>query len=157
MFQHALVVAYSIRRDTTNIKMELMRSLGLSSSQVAVVMAKMPSILCASEDRLQRGMDFFTKEVGMDMMAITWSSVMLKFSIEGRIMPKLKVLKILKEKGLRGGNWAFYSAACLNDAQFIKRFMSPYRKTIPGLTVVLLGKAPARAATSWEVVWLQIA
>jgi mTERF domain-containing protein, mitochondrial len=71
MFQHALVVAYSIRRDTTNIKMELMRSLGLSSSQVAVVMAKMPSILCASEDRLQRGMDFFTKEVGMDMMAIT--------------------------------------------------------------------------------------
>jgi mTERF domain-containing protein, mitochondrial len=71
MFQHALVMAYSIRRDTANIKMELMRSLGLSSSQVAVVMVKMPSILCASEDRLQRGMDFFTKEVGMDMEAIT--------------------------------------------------------------------------------------
>jgi mTERF domain-containing protein, mitochondrial len=71
MFRHALVVAYSIGRDTANIKMELMRSLGLSSSQVAVVVAKMPSILCASEDRLQHGMDFFTKEVGMDMEAIT--------------------------------------------------------------------------------------
>jgi mTERF domain-containing protein, mitochondrial len=86
-------VAYTIGRDTANAKMELMRSLGLSRSQVAMAVAKFPSVLCNSEERLRRGMDFLTKEAGMDMEAIARSPGMLKLSIEGRLAPRLKVLR----------------------------------------------------------------
>jgi mTERF domain-containing protein, mitochondrial len=49
-------------------------------------------------------MDFLTKEAWMDMEAIAPSQRMLKLSIEGRLAPRLKVLKLLKAKGLQGHN-----------------------------------------------------
>jgi mTERF domain-containing protein, mitochondrial len=53
LFRHTLLVVYTIRRDIANTKMELMRSLGLSSSQVAMAVAKFPSILYNSEEGLR--------------------------------------------------------------------------------------------------------
>lgn len=95
MFRHALVAAYSARRETLTAKLELLRSLGLSNGQLTMVVAKLPSILNLSKDRMRSAMDFLTKEAEMDMVVIARSPVLLKFSVEGRLAPRLKVLKLL--------------------------------------------------------------
>ncbi|TVU36475.1 hypothetical protein EJB05_18411, partial [Eragrostis curvula] len=152
MFRYALVVAYAIKPETAAAKIELLRSLGLSSGQVAMAVAKMPSVLAACEDRLRRAMDFLTKEAGMDMEAIARSPSLLKFSIEERLAPRLKVLKLLKENGLPGGNRGFYNMACLSEEKFINKFVRPHEKSVPAIAAVYaaarVGKAPAGAAAS---------
>ncbi|TVU36474.1 hypothetical protein EJB05_18410, partial [Eragrostis curvula] len=152
MFRHALVTAYAVAPETATTKMELLRSLGLSSGQVAMAVAKMPSILGSCEDRLRRAMDFLTKEVGMDMEAIARSPSLLAFSIEERLAPRLKVLKLLKENGLPGGNRGFYNMACLGEETFLDKFVRPHEKSIPAIAAVYAaaraGKAPAGAAAS---------
>ncbi|XP_062206170.1 uncharacterized protein LOC133908059 [Phragmites australis] len=151
MFRYALVVAYSVRRENTTAKMELLKSLGWSSCQVAMAVTKMPSILGGSEDRLRRAVDFLTKEAGMEVEAIARAPSMLKFSVEGRLAPRLNVLKLLKEKGLPGGDRGFYNVACMSDEAFLKTFVRPHEESLPpGLAdayaAARAGKAPARAA-----------
>ncbi|GJM92537.1 hypothetical protein PR202_ga09014 [Eleusine coracana subsp. coracana] len=151
MFRHALVTAYSFRPETIAAKLELLRSLGLSSGQVAMAVAKMPSILNLSKDRLRRGMDFLTKEAGMDMEVIARAPAMLKFNIEGRLAPRLKVVNFIKEKGLPCSNWSFYTAACLSEERFLSKFVHLHEKNIPAITAVYAaarrGKALAGTAT----------
>ncbi|XP_062226333.1 uncharacterized protein LOC133924691 [Phragmites australis] len=152
MFRYALVVAYSVRLESATAKMELLKSLGWSSCQVAMAVAKMPSILSSSEDRLRRAVDFLTKEAGVEVEAIARAPAMLKFSIEGRLVPRLNVLKLLKEKGLPGGDRGFYNAVCMSDETFLNTFVRPNEASLPpGLTdahaAALAGKAPTRAAS----------
>ncbi|KAK3162497.1 hypothetical protein QOZ80_1BG0090230 [Eleusine coracana subsp. coracana] len=151
MFRHALAAAYSFRPETIAAKLELLRSLGLSSGQVAMAVAKMPSILNLSKDRLRRGMDFLTKEAGMDMEVIARAPAMLKFNIEGRLAPRLKVVNFIREKGLPCSNWSFYTAACLSEERFLSKFVHLHEKNIPAITVVYAaarrGKALAGTAT----------
>ncbi|XP_034596201.1 uncharacterized protein [Setaria viridis] len=131
MFRHALVVAYSIGRQNATAKMELLRSLGWSSSQVAMAVAKMPSILASSEDRLRRAVDFLTKEAGMEVEAVARGPSLLKFSIERRLVPRLKVLKLFKEKGLPLGGRSFYGVACMSRENFFNTFVLPHAKILP--------------------------
>ncbi|OEL37222.1 hypothetical protein BAE44_0001759 [Dichanthelium oligosanthes] len=82
MFRHALVVAYCVGRESATSKMELLKSLGWSSSQVAMAVARMPSILTGSEQRLRRAMNFLTKEAGKEVEAIARGPSLLMYSIE---------------------------------------------------------------------------
>ncbi|RLN05146.1 hypothetical protein C2845_PM13G13580 [Panicum miliaceum] len=151
MFRHALVVAYTIRRENATSKMELLKSLGWSSSQVAMAVAKMPCILGSSEDRLRRAISFLTKDAGMEAEAIARGPSLLKFSIERRLAPRLKVLKLLKEEGLRLGDRAFYPVACMSSEAFLNTFVRPHATILPpdliaACATASAGKAPAGAA-----------
>ncbi|RLN25564.1 hypothetical protein C2845_PM07G28860 [Panicum miliaceum] len=151
MFRHALVVAYTIGREKATSKMELLESLGWSSSQVAMAVAKMPGILSSSEDRLRRAIGFLTKDAGMEAEAIARGPALLKFSIERRLAPRLKVLKLLKENGLPLGDRAFYPVACMGSEAFLNTFVRPHAKIFPpdliaACATARAGKAPAGAA-----------
>ncbi|CAL4973092.1 unnamed protein product [Urochloa decumbens] len=151
MFRYALVVAYSVGRETATAKMDLLKSLGWSGSQVAMAVAKMPGLLTASEDRLRRAVDFLTKEAGMEVEGIAHWPSLLRFSIERRLAPRLKVQRFLKEKGLSLGDRSFYSVACMSSEKFFNTFVLPHAKILPrgligAFATARAGKAVAGAA-----------
>ncbi|CAO1944399.1 unnamed protein product [Urochloa humidicola] len=131
MFRYALVVAYTVGQEKAAAKMELLKSLGWSGSQVATAVSKMPGILTSSEGRLRRVMDFLTKEAGVEVDAIARGPSMLMLSIERRLAPRLKVLKLLKEKGLPLGDRSFYGVACMSSENFYNSFVLPHAKILP--------------------------
>ncbi|CAL4946554.1 unnamed protein product [Urochloa decumbens] len=131
MFRHALFAASSVRQENATAKMDLLKSLGWSSSQVAMAVARMPSVLTGSEDQLRRAVDFLTKEAGMEVEAIARSPSLLNYSIGRRLAPRLKVLKLLKEKGLPLGDRPFYSVACMGSENFFNMFVLPHAKILP--------------------------
>ena len=111
--------------------MELLKSLGWSGSQVAMAVARMPCILGSAEDRLRRAISFLTKDAGMEAEAIARRPALLKLSIERRLAPRLKVLKLLKEQGLPSGNRAFYPVACMSSEAFFNTFVRPHATILP--------------------------
>lgn len=83
------------------------------------------------EDRTRRAVDFLTKEAGMEVEAVARGPALLKFSIERRLAPRLKVLKLFKEKGLPLGDRAFYTVACMSSEKFLNKFVLPHAEILP--------------------------
>jgi len=109
-----------------------------------MAVAKMPCILSSSEDRLRRAISFLTKDAGMEVEAIARGPALLKFSIERRLAPRLKVLKLLKEQGLRLGDRAFYPVACMSNEAFLNKFVRPHAMILPPVLIGACGDATAR-------------
>uniref|UniRef100_A0A0D9VL32 Uncharacterized protein n=1 Tax=Leersia perrieri TaxID=77586 RepID=A0A0D9VL32_9ORYZ len=134
MFRHALVTAYYLRQETINAKVEVFKLLGWRGDQVAEVIAKMPTVLHNSAERLLRIMDFLTREAGMDVETIVKCPAMLRYSIEKRLAPQLNVLKLHKEEGLPGSTYNLQTVAAMSKARFAKKFVLPYKESLPAIT-----------------------
>ncbi|KAL6845851.1 hypothetical protein ACP4OV_024426 [Aristida adscensionis] len=133
MFRHAVFSAYGVRRENAAARMELLKSFGWSDQQVAMAVAKMPYLLNSSDDRLRRAMVFLTEEAGLEVEAIARGPAMLKFSIEGRLRPRLQVIKLLKEGGLLADELSFYGVACMGEDTFWKTFVLPHEQSVPAV------------------------
>uniref|UniRef100_A0A0E0K5A3 Uncharacterized protein n=1 Tax=Oryza punctata TaxID=4537 RepID=A0A0E0K5A3_ORYPU len=133
-FRHALFVACSLRQETIIAKVEVLKLLGWRSDQVAQVITKMPSVLHGSEERLRRAMSFLTKVAGMDVETIAKHPAMLRYSIEKRLVPRLNVLKVLREERLPGRrSYNLHSVATMSEARFAEKFVHPYKESFPAI------------------------
>lgn len=56
------------------------------------------------------------------------SSAFLICSLDKRILPRHKILLVLKDKGLIGTNYSLYYAVKLNESQFVNKFVLPYEE-----------------------------
>ncbi|RLN13116.1 hypothetical protein C2845_PM09G08640 [Panicum miliaceum] len=148
VFRHALQFVAGRNKEMISRKMELLKTFRWSDALVASVVSRNPSALTVSEDTAQRVSEFLISEVGLDPEYIARRPSLIKYSLEGRLMPRHYVVKFLKVNGLLGHDRDYYTAVKWTDKVFVEKFINPNREAAPHLaedyTDACRGKMPSR-------------
>jgi mTERF domain-containing protein len=119
-----------------------------SDAEVRIAVCKSPNVLTKSEESLQRRSEFLISKLGVEPAYIAHRSVMLGYSLEGRLRPRSYVVKFLKEKGLLDQDRDHYSALMIGEKVFMKKFICPHKEAAPHLAedyaAACRGVVPAR-------------
>ncbi|CAN6246088.1 unnamed protein product [Urochloa humidicola] len=135
MFRHALMAICRVRQRRVGEKLDfLKKAFGCSEAELIIAVRKMPFILSISEGKLSSAMEFLKMEVGLETAYIVQRPAMLAYSMKMRLVPRHYVLKVLKEEESVKKDADFFSAVSIAEEKFIKRFLDPYKNSVPGLT-----------------------
>ncbi|OEL37039.1 hypothetical protein BAE44_0001942 [Dichanthelium oligosanthes] len=135
MFKHALVSIHMISPERISARSDfLKKALGCSEAELGIAVRKLPNVLNFAEGRMSRLVDFLKTEVGLEVNYIVHRPALLRYSMTKRLMPRHYVLKALKAKGLVEKSVDFFTAVCLTEERFTKRFLDCYKESVPGLS-----------------------
>ncbi|XP_062232863.1 uncharacterized protein LOC133930213 [Phragmites australis] len=146
MFYYALMAFAIPNEKKLANKFGILEMYGWSQEDVLIAVRKMPGIVTMSDDRLRRNVEFLTRNVGLETHYIAQRPVLIKYSLERRLLPRHCLLKVLKAKGLLDAELDFYFVASLTEKKFHNKFIGPYEERVPGLAHIYAsscdGKVP---------------
>ncbi|MCD7463084.1 hypothetical protein HAX54_049908 [Datura stramonium] len=132
MFMYGVLAVISLRKSTVEKKVRVFRSYGWCDLDMMTVFRKQPLCLFMSEARIRRGLDFFTRGLGFKTEFLVKNPVLLMLSLDKRVIPRIEVLRVLKEKKLNQ-KVSFTQAMYLSEPRFRLAFVLPYKDEIPNL------------------------
>ncbi|XP_060200697.1 transcription termination factor MTERF6, chloroplastic/mitochondrial-like [Lycium barbarum] len=103
---------------------------GWSDENIRTMIRKQPSCLRCLEATICKHLTFLMNEVGCTSEYLASRPNLLKYSLEKRIIPRYKVLKIFIDKLLKKGV-GIYSAAKMTPSKFMEECLLPYKDKIP--------------------------
>ncbi|XP_074279399.1 transcription termination factor MTERF8, chloroplastic-like [Silene latifolia] len=141
MFFHGVCALCSISEATLDARKRIYKSYGFNDDDVLALVRKNPYALTVSESKLRNGLDFFMKEAGYLPSEIALRPNVLTYSLEKRVIPRYRVWKGLKERGiqkvtsnkLENINVSFFSCLNINEPQFFEKFVQPFKDECPDL------------------------
>jgi mTERF domain-containing protein len=134
MFKYAVAVVACNSREKVAAKIEFFkRTLGCSESEVSIVVFRQPSILGVSDEKHIRKFEFLINEVGMGPRYILERPYLFALSLEKRLLPRHRVLKVLQAKGLLNSKMSFTKFVTIGEKAFRLRFIDPHKDSVPGL------------------------
>ncbi|CAN6164531.1 unnamed protein product [Urochloa humidicola] len=134
MFKYAVSLAASYSKEKVAAKLDFIkRTLGCSESEVSIAMSKMPGILGFSDENLSRKIEFLVNKVGMEPQYILERQFLLGYSLEKRLLPRHRVMKVLQAKGLFNSKLSFFSLAVIGEKAFRLKFIDCHKDAVPGL------------------------
>ncbi|CAL5037653.1 unnamed protein product [Urochloa decumbens] len=136
MFYYALMSFAIPNKEKLANKFAILEMYGWSKEDVLEAVRKMPGILTMSDDRLRRNVEFLTRDVELETHYIAQRPVLIKYSLERRLLPRHCLIKVLKEKGLLDAEFGFYYVASLTEKKFCNKFIGPYKEKVPGLATI---------------------
>ncbi|KAL6605920.1 hypothetical protein ACP70R_041573 [Stipagrostis hirtigluma subsp. patula] len=140
MFKYVLLgVSYASEKIVVAKLEFLSRTLGCSKTETAIVVSKQPSILGTSEELLLRKIKFLINEVGMEPQFIVKTPVLLALSLEKRLVPRHRVMKVLQTKGLLNSDLRFCTLGKLGEKTFRLRFIDCHKDSVTGLAAAYAG------------------
>jgi mTERF domain-containing protein len=146
MFRRALAALSFMSKNVLDGKVQLLRKLGFSQDDILMIAKKAPPVLAKSEVKIQQALEFLMKNIGLQAPYIAQRPVLIMYSVKKRLMPRQSLLKLLREKGLLNVEWDYYTTASMAENKFVKKFVDPYKNSVPGLAddyaSRCLGKAP---------------
>ncbi|KAK9734262.1 hypothetical protein RND81_04G127000 [Saponaria officinalis] len=131
-------------------KMEVMESFGWKKSDILTLCRQCPLCLAFSEALIKRKLEFLVNETGLKPAYIASNFVLLTCSLEKRVMPRHKIVSVLKEKGLIKANAYLDGAVRLSESRFLNKFVLPFEEVhqlYTQLTGVALDKLHGDVAT----------
>ncbi|KAH9627168.1 hypothetical protein KSS87_018408 [Heliosperma pusillum] len=136
MFFYGIYVLTCLSKECLESKCEVFRSFGWTEYDVSELLRISPNALLISEENIRIKLGFLMAEMGYKPDYLISHSALFGYSLENRMVPRRRVLLILKEKGLL--NYTFYSAVIKTETQFLKLFVEPYKEVVPDLLEVYL-------------------
>nr|XP_029117028.1 transcription termination factor MTERF2, chloroplastic-like [Elaeis guineensis] len=133
MFLWALWVLNLVSEAKFNAKLRVMRSFGWSDVEFFAAFRKDPLFLSNSEEMLHAKMTFLVKEVGFEPVEVAFHPKPLTYSLEKRLMPRHRVMQMLKANELHSGRYQFSSILVPSDKLFMKKYVIPHKDKVPGL------------------------
>ncbi|PUZ61414.1 hypothetical protein GQ55_4G274500 [Panicum hallii var. hallii] len=134
MFKYAVAVVACNSREKVAAKIEFFkRTLGCSESEVSIAVFRQPSILGVSDEKHIRKFEFLVNEVGMGPRYILERPYLFALSLEKRLLPRHRVLKVLQAKGLLNSKMSFTKFVTIGEKAFRLRFIDPHKDSVPGL------------------------
>ncbi|XP_019197877.1 PREDICTED: transcription termination factor MTERF2, chloroplastic-like isoform X3 [Ipomoea nil] len=131
VFYGGLLVAAALNKSTVDKKLEIFRSYGWSNSEISTMLQKLPQPLTLSEARLKKVLNFLMKELGYESHYLAFRPVLLKYSLEKKIIPRSQVLKILEENELRA--CSLFTAIVMSESKFFGEYVLPYKNKLPDM------------------------
>lgn len=91
-------------------------------------MRRGPNCFRLSEEKIKKSLNYLMKELGYEPKFVISNVFLLTCSLESRLVPRYRILMVLKEKGLVRQNYAFPSAVKLSESQFLNKFVLPFEE-----------------------------
>ncbi|XP_055801194.1 transcription termination factor MTERF5, chloroplastic-like [Solanum dulcamara] len=133
MFPYGFHTLASQKKARCEKKIEIFKSFGWSDDDILRMFRKLPYCIALSEVKIQKGLSLYMKELGFEPAYLASHPSILIYSMEKRVLPRMKVLKILDEKKLERRKMALYTAVSLKETKFIEYFVLPYKDQVPNL------------------------
>ncbi|XP_074571010.1 transcription termination factor MTERF8, chloroplastic-like [Curcuma longa] len=137
MFLWILYVLHAVSREKFEAQVKLMNSFGWSKSDFGTAIKKYPKFASLSIESLQRKMEFLVKDVGIAPLDIAYHPTSLGLSLEKRLIPRFRVMEILKSEGLWTSTNKLHELFSLSGPRFLQKYVFPYKDKLPKLHEVL--------------------
>jgi mTERF domain-containing protein, mitochondrial len=118
-------------------KIELFKTWGFSEDEVRAAFRLHPWCMAASKEQIQRIMDFFVHEMGIDALKVLKEPVLFSLSLKQRIIPRYSVYQVLLSKGLVKKQLTT-SVFRYSNKYFLEKFVECHLKEAPELLKLLL-------------------
>ncbi|GMP87792.1 hypothetical protein CsSME_00040024 [Camellia sinensis var. sinensis] len=139
-FAHAVQVLCFMRESTFKRKKEVYGRWGLSNDEILLAFRAHPLCMNLSEEKIMETMDFLVNKMGWQAALVARCPVVLFFNLEGRIIPRCTVVKILLTKELVKKGLCLSTFLIPREEVFLDKFVNKYQDDVPGLKNIYLGK-----------------
>ncbi|KAK9734266.1 hypothetical protein RND81_04G127300 [Saponaria officinalis] len=109
-------------------KMEVLESFGWKKSDISTLCRQCPLGLARSEALIKRKLEFLVNELGLKPAYIASNCRLWTCSLEKRVMPRHKILSVLKEKGFIKANASLNDAVRVSESRFLNKFVLPFEE-----------------------------
>lgn len=150
MLIHAIHTINSMTSDTLMRKFRLFMSVGFSEDECSFLFRRMPVLFRASEEKLRLGLLFFMKTAKFDKVVIMRNPTCLMYGMKKRVIPRYKVVEMLKSKKLLETQPRFVKVLSLKEDVFLERFISSYPSEAAQLLLAYKGH-PSKSSEKREV------
>ncbi|CAJ1963433.1 unnamed protein product [Sphenostylis stenocarpa] len=127
-FAIALLAKKTIPKSRWDAKVDVLKSWGWSEELVLSVFKRQPLIMLVSQDKIDRIMRFWVKQLGWDYLTLAKKPEIFGFSLERRIIPRALVVQYLLGKGLRRKSASLLSPFCVSEKEFIEKYVMRFKE-----------------------------
>ncbi|KAJ4744883.1 hypothetical protein LUZ62_001279 [Rhynchospora pubera] len=139
MFMCAFKAIGTLNKDHLKRKIKFfMVTYSWSAEEVYAAFRKYPTVLALSENNVKWKMDFLMRKAGFESRNIALQSALLGYSLERVLIPRYTVLSALQANGLKK-NFSLFTAAVMSESNFLKWYVVPHEKNVPGLGEIYAG------------------
>ncbi|XP_060197929.1 transcription termination factor MTERF2, chloroplastic-like [Lycium barbarum] len=131
MFFYGVEMLSSLSKSSLEMKLGIFKSFGWSDSDITMMVQRLPLCLTTSEAKLRNVLKFFMGELGYESSYIASHPTLLMFSLEKRVLPRNKILELLKEKKLIKRVPCFYTVIKCSEWEFLETYVLPLRDEMP--------------------------
>ncbi|EEF41626.1 conserved hypothetical protein [Ricinus communis] len=124
---------------------------GWSKDDIFAAFKKHPHCMMLSEKKIMKAMDFFVNKMGFPSKVIAQCPVVLFFSLEKRIVPRCRVIRVLMNKRLVKEDVSLASVLLPVEQCFLDRFVTRFAEEIPRLLSVYEGKRDVEEAFNLDI------
>ncbi|XP_074266853.1 uncharacterized protein LOC141590143 [Silene latifolia] len=128
LFLYGVHILCSFSDDIIESKFRMLKSFGWTQSDIDTFIMKNASCFTISDVSIKKKMDFLMNELQLEPAYLTTHTCLFTCSLEKRVVPRHKVLMILKEKILLTKYPSLSSAVQMPEARFLKTFVLPFKE-----------------------------
>ncbi|XP_031273764.1 transcription termination factor MTERF8, chloroplastic-like [Pistacia vera] len=139
-FIHALTAVTSMSNNTWEQKLKVYRSWGWSEIDFWLAFRSIPRCMTLSVENINSKMDFFVNKMGWQPSEVARTPVALSYSLEKRIIPRCRVLRVLLLNDLIKKNFSMSYVLQTSEKLFTVNFLSKYQEQVPQLFDIYQGK-----------------
>ncbi|KAL3339686.1 hypothetical protein AABB24_028343 [Solanum stoloniferum] len=131
MFYYGVQMLSSLSKSSLEMKLGIFRSFGWSDSDIITMVQRRPLCLTTSEVKLRNVLKFFMEDLGYESSYIARRPTLIMFSLEKRVLPRIKIWELLKEKQVIKKVSCFYTVIKWSERQFLENYVLPVRDEMP--------------------------
>lgn len=139
MFVYAIHNLSGLSDETFRKKLDLFRSFGFSDDECVDILRRSPNLVKTSDEKLKFGIDFFMNTVKFEKPVLIRGASCLTLSMENRVIPRYRVLEVLKSKKLLNEKPILYSFFKITDDEFMDKYISRFKDDAEELLVAYRG------------------
>ncbi|XVF61733.1 hypothetical protein PTKIN_Ptkin08bG0154200 [Pterospermum kingtungense] len=134
MLVHAIHTMNCLSEKTFKKKWELFKSFGFSDDDCANMFRKTPGVFRVSGEKLKLGIEFYINVAKVDKNVLVSRPFLLMSSLEDRVIPRYRVLQVIKSKKLLKTDLSFLYVLDFTESEFLK-FMSRFPDDLEELLI----------------------
>ncbi|XP_021739350.1 uncharacterized protein LOC110705738 [Chenopodium quinoa] len=128
MFLYAVNILHCCSEKNVKDKCQVFKSFGWTQPDIMKLIRLNPMCFTSSEARIKERLGCLMNQMGYKPNYLAMHPILFMCSMEKRLLPRHRVLQILKEKGLLREDYLLTSAICLSESVFLKRFVLPFEE-----------------------------
>ncbi|KAL6959263.1 hypothetical protein U1Q18_039404 [Sarracenia purpurea var. burkii] len=139
MLVHAVYTVSCLSGETFRKKLELFQGLGFSEDECMGMFRRAPGLLRVSEEKLKFGIEFFLNDSKFERSVLVRRPTCFMHSLEERVIPRYRVLQVVKSKRLLKKEPSFINVLHMSDDKFCEKFISRFRDDAEELLMAYKG------------------
>lgn len=139
MFGHALYTMSCMNDETLRKKFEFFRSWEFTEQECIEMFRRAPALLRSSEEKFKLGLEFYLNTVKFERTVLLHNPTILMHNMQDRVIPRYRVLQILKSKRLFKKEPSFLKVITMTEGKFLDGFILSFPDDAEALSVSYKG------------------